>query len=287
MTYDKIVSLLLAAGIRDAAHEAALLIGHFCNAGPAEIPLLRGRELDCPNLEQAVNLRTGRYPLQYILGKWGFCSESYLLSTDCLIPRPDTELLVETAAELIVPGGRFIDAGTGSGCIAISLLAARGDITGVAFDISEGAIKTAEKNAELNSVADRLTIYRGDMLDEQLWRSAGLFDAVISNPPYIPTDERHLLEPELAHEPRRALDGGADGLDFYRAIIKNATLALAPGGVLILEVGYRQAASVVSLAGLGGYGARILKDIEGRERALVLHRAQAEAHTQEPANTIN
>ncbi|NLW74621.1 MAG: peptide chain release factor N(5)-glutamine methyltransferase [Clostridiales bacterium] len=273
MTYRKICGILSEAGIAGAEHEAALLIERFCSISPAMLPLLKDKEFSCPELESAVMRRAERYPLQYILGEWGFCREKYKLNPDCLIPRADTELLVETAARLIPPGGSFIDAGTGCGCIAISLLAARPDITGCAFDISAGALETARSNAETNRVSGRLKLLQGDMLDTRFFQRVGVFDAVISNPPYIPSGEITGLEPELCFEPRIALDGGADGLTFYRGLISNAGLSLRADGVIILEIGSNQAAQVIEIAGSAGYSCmEILKDIEGRDRVLVLGR---------------
>lgn len=272
MRYKEIRDILAASGVDDPAGEAALLLRHFCGLTPAEIPLVRDRDFTCPELIEAIKRREERYPLQYILGEWGFCSESYEVSPECLIPRSDTELLVMAAAEMIKTGGHFIEAGAGSGCVSVSLLAARPDITGAAFDISPDALDIAGRNAKKNGVESRLTLMRGDMLDENFWRNAGRFDAVISNPPYIPSGEISGLEPELGFEPRQALDGGADGLDFYRAIIKNAGSALTEGGIIFLEVGYGEDISVSKIAGAYGYMAVTRKDIEGRGRVLVLKR---------------
>lgn len=272
MTYTELCTALSGAGIEDAAHEAALLLEHFCGLSPAQIPLSRNRDFDSPQLREALERRLSRYPIQYIIGEWGFCGERYTLNSDCLIPRPDTELLVEKAAQLLPPGGRFLDAGCGSGCISVSLLASRADSSGVAFDISPGALKAAGENAAHNGVGERLTLIPGDMLDSAFWRSIGKFDAIISNPPYIPTREIPALEPELKHEPHRALDGGEDGLDFYRAIISHAPDTLADGGIILLEVGLGQADDVAALAIKDGFSAEILKDIENRGRALVLRR---------------
>lgn len=274
MTYSELCAALSEGGIHDAPREAALLLECFCGLAPEKLPLSRGVDFDTAALRGALRKRLERYPLQYIIGEWGFCGERYILNSDCLIPRPDTELLVESAARLMPPGGSFLDAGCGSGCISVSLIAARPDARGTAFDISAGALEAAARNAAANRVEGRLKLTPGDMLKPDLWRSIGSFDAIISNPPYIPAGEIPLLEPELRHEPLRALDGGADGLDFYRAIIKYAGAALGEGGFILLEVGCGQSGDVASLAGAGGYSAEPLCDIEGRERALVLRRAQ-------------
>ena len=272
MRYKEIREILTSAGTVDPAGEAALLICRFCGITPADIPLVRERDFDCPGLTEAVRRRGQRYPLQYILGEWGFCSESYEVSPGCLIPRSDTELLVEAAAELIKTGGKFIEAGVGSGCVSVSLLAVRRDVTGTAFDISKDALEIAGRNAKKNGVEGRLTLIPGDMLDGDFWGNAGKFDAVISNPPYIPSGEIAGLEPELSFEPRQALDGGADGLDFYRSIIKNAASVLCEGGIVLLEVGYGEDVSVAAIAGGYGYITEVRRDIEGRGRVLILSR---------------
>lgn len=272
MTYDGIKKILSAAGIGDASFEAALLLRKFCGVNPAQLPLLKSFEYDCLELTAAVEKRAERYPLQYIIGEWGFCGESYEVSPGCLIPRADTELLVLTAAALIPYGGRFIDAGTGSGCISVSLLVSRADLSGVSFDISNDALEIAGGNAEHAGVLGRLSLKHGNMLDESFWRGAGVFDAVISNPPYIPSGEIKSLEPELGFEPVGALDGGVDGLDFYRGIIKNAGCALSECGVILLEVGYGEAGDVSSIARENGYMAETINDIEGRGRVVVLRK---------------
>lgn len=272
MTYRDILRILGAAGICDAAYEASLLLSRFCGIEPSRIPLVRDEVFSSEELRRAVMRRAGRYPLQYILGEWRFCRENYILNEDCLIPRSDTELLVETAAACLPRGGRFIDAGAGSGCVSVSLLAAREDAAGTAFDISEGALAAVRANAETAGVAERLRIFRGDMTDAALWAEAGDFDAVISNPPYIPSAEIDILEPELRYEPRRALDGGEDGLDFYRAILTYAPAALGRGGAILLELGAGQAADVSAIAATKGFYSRVVRDMEGRGRVLVLRR---------------
>ena len=228
------------------------------------------REFISDALTHAVNQRCRRYPLQYIVGEWSFCNEIYELSPDCLIPRPDTELLVERAAAVIKPQGRFIDLGTGSGCISVSLLAMRPDLRGVAADISAGAIETAQRNAVRNGISDRLEFARIDMLSDELWTSDVKFDAIISNPPYIPTSQLSDLDPELAYEPSRALDGGNDGLVFYRKIIENADKILAPGGVILFEFALDQSDDIEALAAARGYSYTLYRDIENRPRACLL-----------------
>lgn len=272
MTYSEICGALADAGIEDAAYEAALLIEKFCGVGRTALLLDRGRDFSSDDLSSAVDKRCQRYPLQYIIGEWSFCNEVYELSPDCLIPRPDTELLVERAAAAIKPRGCFIDLGTGSGCISISLLAMRPDLRGVAADISAGAIEVAQRNAIRNGVSDRLECMRLDMLSDELWESGRKFDVILSNPPYIPSSQLAGLDPELAYEPSRALDGGGDGLVFYRKIIENADKILAPDGMILFEFALDQSDDIEAIATDHGYSYTLYRDIENRPRACLLTR---------------
>jgi len=273
MTYSEICDALRAAGIDDAAYEAAILIEKFCGIGRSALLLDRDRDFNSKALARAVDKRCQRYPLQYIVGEWSFCNEVYDLSPECLIPRPDTELLVEQAASVIPQNGSFIDLGTGSGCISISLLAMRPDLVGTAGDISMGALAVAQRNAIRNGVADRIEFIGLDMLSDTLWESGVSFDAIISNPPYIPTSQLGGLDPELAHEPTRALDGGEDGLVFYRKIIENADKILSPDGMILFEFALDQSDDIEALATAQGYSYTLFRDIENRPRACLLTRA--------------
>lgn len=272
MKYSEICDRLTAAGICDAAFEASILIEKFCSVGRSALLLERERDFDSKALARAIDERCRRYPLQYIVGEWSFCNEIYQLSPDCLIPRPDTELLVERAAAAIKPYGHFIDLGTGSGCISISLLAMRPDLIGTAGDISTSALAVAQRNAIRNGVEDRIEFIGLDMLSDTLWESGVRFDAIISNPPYIPTSQLACLDPELSHEPSRALDGGDDGLIFYRKIIENAHKILAPDGVILFEFALDQSEDIEALATARGYNYTLYRDIENRPRACLLSR---------------
>lgn len=281
MTYRDICRRLAGAGIDPAAYEAGLLLERFCGVGAAQLPLCRDRDFDSPELDSAVTRRVNHYPLQYILGEWGFCGETYEVTPDCLIPRADTELLVETAAALLPQGAGFADLGCGSGCIAVSLLAARADLVCVAVDISAGALALTERNARRNGVSGRLRTLRGDILTGEildgdtrgagLWARLGSVNMIISNPPYIPSLEINSLSPELAFEPVSALDGGRDGLDFYRSIIACGKAALTPDGVMLFETAAGQTQDVSALAVGAGLRAEVLYDIEKRDRAVLIH----------------
>lgn len=274
MTLRELTARLSAAGIENASHEARLLAEHVCGAPPHAL-LVPDAPLADPEgkLEAAVKKRESRYPLQYLLGTWGFWRQEYEVSPDCLIPRPDTELLVEYAARRLPRGGRFIDLCTGSGCIAISLLCERPDLTGVAVDLFDATLTLAERNAHRNGVEpDRLTFLRGDVLAGAFMEELGVFDAIISNPPYITPAVIDTLEPELTYEPRAALDGGEDGLIFYRRMITGTEYrsALKAGGCFIFEIGYDQGDALRALATEAGDFCTIHRDLGGQERMAVI-----------------
>lgn len=275
MTYNDICRRLTAAGIPDAELDAALLLEHFCAVGRASLPLRRDEDFDCAALAEAVERREARFPLQYLVGKWGFYGLEINTVPGVLIPRPDTEVIVEAAVRRLPRGGRFVDLGCGSGCIGAAILSARPDVTGIALDISEAALELTRRNAVALGLYDRLRILRGDMTAEPTWRAlreaapSGV-DAVISNPPYIPTRELAELEPELAFEPASALDGGEDGLSFYRAVLPQAASLLAPGGAVIFECGAGQTSALVALAAERRLPAEVLWDLGGRDRGVVV-----------------
>ena len=272
MTYKQICETLRRVGVESPETDAALLLEHFCGVSPARLPLERGRDYDSPDLATAVEKRAARYPLQYILGEWGFFEGVFSVAEGVLIPRQDTELLVELGTALLPLRGRFIDLGCGSGCISVSLLTCRQDAHGVAVDISPDARRLTRENAVKNGADHRLEVMEGDMLSEDFWNGLeeGGFDLLVSNPPYIPTREVDALAPELKHEPRQALDGGADGLDFYRVLVAQGGRLLKSGGVMLFECGVGQTGDIIRLAEAQGYAAEARYDIEGRDRAVIV-----------------
>ncbi|MBR5797929.1 MAG: peptide chain release factor N(5)-glutamine methyltransferase [Clostridia bacterium] len=274
MTLQDITARLSAAGIDNAAFEARLLVEHFCGVVARSV-LSVTTPLPDPDgaLARAVEKRAERFPLQYLLGTWGFWRQEYEVSPDCLIPRPDTELLVEYAARQLPRGARFIDLCTGSGCIAISLLCERPDLSAVAVDLFDVTLSLAERNARRNGVGeDRLTLVQGDVLTGDFMARLGQFDAIISNPPYITPAVIDTLAPELAFEPRAALDGGEDGLIFYRRMIEGQEYrsALKAGGCFIFEIGYDQGGALRRLADGMGDGCTVRRDLGGQERMAVV-----------------
>lgn len=203
-------------------------------------------------------------PLSRIVGQRLFYGREFVLSPAVLDPRPETECLVEAA--LAEPFAQVLDLGTGSGCIAVTLLAERPSATGVATDLSDQALEIAQANARSSGVLDRLWLTQSD------WWSgiAGQFDLIVSNPPYIALDEMDGLMPEVRdHDPRLALTDEGDGLGAYRDIARGLGAHLAPGGRVVLEIGPTQAAAVSELLNTAGLvEIRVLPDLDGRDRVV-------------------
>ncbi len=209
--------------------------------------------------------RAKREPLQYILGTQEFCGLEFIVTPDVLIPRHDTEVLVTEAAKRATADASILDIGLGSGCIAVALAKMMPEAKVCGVDQSSGALGVAGKNAELNGVM--LEIVEGSLFEPFAGRR---FDLIVSNPPYIPTGDLPTLEPEVReHEPLAALDGGADGLAFYRAIVPQAPEYLNPGGWLLVEIGIGQGEAVQEIFAHSGFtGIFTEKDPGGIERVV-------------------
>ena len=201
---------------------------------------------------EKVRRRANREPLQYILGETEFWSLPFTVNPSVLIPRADTEVLVEEALKRIDGCSTVLDIGTGSGAVAVALAHEKPGLSVTALDCSECALEVARGNARRNGVEERITCLAGDLNS----LPSGPFDMIVSNPPYIPSRDWEQLMPEVRdHEPRLALDGGDDGLEAYRRIAVQAVQVLLPGGWLLVEVGIGQATVVNALfraAGLTG-----------------------------------
>lgn len=275
MTYNEVCDALLTAGIENNRGEAAMLICHYFNISRAELLGAYDRDFDSEEFRAALEKRCSHYPLQYILGYWNFFNETYRVTEDTLIPRQDTEKLVELAINILPEGARFIDLCTGSGCVAISTLASRQDCKGVAVDIFENTLAVAAENAERNGVGDRLGMLRADVLEPSFMDSLGYFECILSNPPYIETAEVNGLSDELHYEPNAALDGGEDGLNFYRVIISSYGKYLTDNGSMLLEIGYNQAKAVADIARDNGFSCEIFRDYGGNDRVAYLKHTEA------------
>lgn len=272
MTYNEIAMALAEAEIENNRAEAAMLICHFCNVNKAELLLRHDEDFPSPELEEAVAKRISHYPLQYILGYWDFFHETYKVTKDTLIPRQDTEKLVELAVRYLPKNSRFADLCTGSGCVAVSTLASRKDCRAVAVDLFPNTLDIARENAERNGVGDRLGFMRADVLEPSFMEGLGKFDAILSNPPYIESEKISLLDEELAFEPNAALDGGDDGLDFYRVIIAEYGKYLFPNGFMLLEIGHNQGKAVTAISASHGFRCEVFKDYGGNDRVAYLTR---------------
>ena len=203
-------------------------------------------------------------PFAYVIGEWYFYSETYKLNSSCLIPRPDTEHLVDYLIKNLPVGSTFADLCTGSGCIAISVIVHRPDVKAIAVDISEEALEMVRINSESNGVSDRITILQADVLTGDALGGT-VVDAIVSNPPYIQTDVIDTLDDKVKKEPRIALDGGADGLDFYRVIYTDYVKNVKSGGFIVCEIGYDQGQSVKEL-----FSCTVTKDYGGNDRVAAL-----------------
>lgn len=259
--------ILKEAGVMDPELDAWYLLQMICKIersyyyahGDETVSEDRMREY-----EIALRKRAERIPLQYILGEQEFMGLKFKVNSGVLIPRQDTETLVEEAIRLVQPGMQVLDLCTGSGCVLISILKNVPDVSGVGSDISKQALLVAKENARYHEV-DAEWI-RSDLLDQ----ITGAFDVIVSNPPYIPTDVIATLMPEVRDfEPFEALDGREDGLYFYRRIIARAGDYLKPEGWLCLEIGYDQGEAVSRLMREAGFSqVEVVKDLAGNDRVV-------------------
>ncbi|MBR7089798.1 MAG: peptide chain release factor N(5)-glutamine methyltransferase [Lachnospiraceae bacterium] len=265
---------LEAAGIPDAETDTRILLREYAHLSLSDLYADPDKELadsfSADELEKAVQLRVKRIPLQHITGKTCFMGFDFNVSPAALIPRPDTEILAEEALIDHHDGSRILDLCTGTGCIIISLLALMNDCYGVATDISGDALALAQKNASeiLGDKKERLKFFKGDLYEAV--PEGEKFEVIVSNPPYIRTADMETLMPEVKdHDPAIALDGGEDGLSFYRRIIEGAGDFLCPGGDLILEIGYDQAEDVSEIMKANRFTeVRTIKDFGGCDRVV-------------------
>ena len=266
---------LQAAGVPEAALQAQQLLWYVCGMTPADSLMRREDTMPAEEWERYCELeekRLARVPLQHLTGEQEFMGLPFRVTPDVLIPRQDTEHLVEEALACC-EGRRVLDMCTGSGCIAISIarLGKPASVTGA--DISEAALAVAGDNAA------RLGADVAWVKSDMFAGIDGEFDVIVSNPPYIPPEQIEGLEPEVKdHEPRLALYGGEDGLDYYRTLVTEGAKHLRParngeeGGILIVEIGFDQGVSVPALFREAGFtGVRVRKDYAGLDRVVVGH----------------
>ena len=271
MTYREAVEFgtkcLTDAGVPDAALDAWYLLQMVCRIersyyyvhGEEDITQDAQKEY-----EIAVQKRAEHIPLQYIIGEQEFMGLRFKVNSNVLIPRQDTETLVEQVLKIVKPGMKVLDLCTGSGCVLMSVLKNAPELTGVGSDISKTALLVAKENAKMHEVdADWI---RSDLFDN----ITETFDVIMANPPYIPTGEILSLMPEVRDfEPENALDGGADGLDFYRKIAGQVKDYLNPGGYVYMEIGYDQGEAVSELMRNAGFTeVEVIKDLARNDRVV-------------------
>lgn len=266
MKLSEAIQILKNAGVESPAHDAKEI---FSRLGDISKSLLISKDTstDSKAVISAIERRKNREPLQYIIGDVGFYRETYKVSPDCLIPRQDTEILVDYAVKNIPSGAHFLDLCTGSGCVAISTLKNTQATTATATDISKGALKIAKENAELNGVSERLRLLLANALDTPL--EINPF-AILSNPPYVTASAYRELEKEIYFEPEIAFVGGEDGLVFYRKIIEHYIDKIDKNGFFAFEIGFDQGNALSSLSESFGLKCEILKDLSGLDRVAVL-----------------
>jgi release factor glutamine methyltransferase len=270
---------LRAKGVETAELDARLLAERAFDLSRLEL-VTRERDVPQPDalarFESFATRRLAGEPVMRILGEREFYGRPFRLGAATLVPRPETEALVDIGIEALsnLPAPRLLDLGTGTGCIAISLLAELPRATGVAVDLSPDAIAVAEHNAERHGVADRIAFRRGSWFEPLA--AAERFDLIVSNPPYIETAEIGRLDIEVReHDPLLALDGGPDGLAAYRAIARQAARFLVPGGALLLEIGWQQAEPVSDLLAAQGLGdIAVRRDLAGHDRVVMARRGR-------------
>lgn len=260
-------------GIESPRLDAEVLLSHILGRERIYLYVHFDEPLEPAELaryREAIKQRVQRVPVAYIIGEKEFMGLTFKVTADTLVPRPDTEILVQAAVERLRARGetpRFADIGTGSGAICLSILHFLPKAQADTVDISPAARAVAEENAAALEVADRVTFHTGDLLAPL---AGQCYDAILSNPPYIPDGDIAALAPEVRlKEPRTALAGGKDGLDFYRRLTADAPAHLKDGGFLAVEVGIHQAAPVAALAVPAFSRTEILKDYAGIERVVI------------------
>ena len=269
---------LKSAGIDNPRSEARRLLAHTLGV-PAE-RLLIGSDLAVPQetFAEHVAERARRRPFAQIVGSRHFWTNEFAVTSDVLIPRPETELIVEQALATLArrdAPARILDLGVGSGAILLSILGSQSDAEGLGVDASEPALRCAADNRARLGLADRCSLvcgHWGDMID-------GQFDLIVSNPPYISEGEFAQLDPDVRDfEPRLALVAGDDGLDAYRAIASDLPRLSAPEGTVLLEIGSMQAGRVQALLSAAGFDEQQLHpDLAGLDRCIVARRSAAAA----------
>lgn len=268
--FQKGYDTLTEAGVEEALLDARLLLEHICGTNRNDLLVHGDKEVSAEQENtyfQWIEKRAKRIPLQHITGTQNFMGLDFVVNSHVLIPRQDTEILVEEVLRQMTDGLRILDMCTGSGCILISLLHYSNWCEGTGVDVSPPALDVAEKNAAHLLTSDaKYRFVRSDLFENV----EGMFDIIVSNPPYIQSDVIDTLMPEVReYEPRLALDGMEDGLFFYRKIVQESADYLVKGGQLFFEIGYDQAEAVSDLMQNAGFtDIHVVKDYAGLDRVV-------------------
>lgn len=269
------LEILLESGVDSPQLDAEVLMAHVLQTDRLHVishPEWELSEHEVRLFVDSVSRRSRREPLPHITGVKEFWGLEFEVTPDVLIPRPETETLVDAALMQLrgIENPVVADIGAGTGCVAVALAVELPDSVVYTTEVSPKAVEVAEHNAEKHQVGLRVVVLRGDMLGPLPLQVRGRLDAVVSNPPYIPSDEIASLQEEVAsYEPRGALDGGPDGMDYLRRILTEARNVLMPGGWVHLEVGMGEAEAVAAFARSQGYrDTRITNDLAGIGRVV-------------------
>jgi release factor glutamine methyltransferase len=273
---------LRAAGVDHDRLTAGLLLRHLIGVERTQLLTRSEEQIGADQYRDYLALierRAAGEPLQYVTGHQEFYGLDFIVTPDVLIPRPETEFLIERVMKLAAESERdsllIVDVGTGSGCIAVTLAKLLPGARLIATDVSRAALTVAQRNAERNRVRDRIEFLEGDLLAPLAERRLqGAVDILASNPPYVNQDGRQLLQREVREwEPHEALFGGADGLDFYRRLLAETARILKPQGYLVLEIGFSQLEAISEI--VTGSGLRlcdVTRDLQDIPRVLCLQR---------------
>lgn len=271
--YEQGCRTLQAAGIEEAALDARLLLEAVCGTDRNDL-LVHGEQPVAPEAEEKylnwIRQRAEHIPLQQLTGEQGFMGLTFNVNEHVLIPRQDTEILVEEVLKELHDGMRVLDMCTGSGCILLSLLHYSNDCEGLGVDLSAEALEVAGRNV-LKVLTPEKAEHAHFLQSDLFEKVEGKFEIIVSNPPYIASAEVEKLMPEVRdHEPRMALDGTEDGLHFYRRIIEEAGKHLVSSGMLFLEIGYDQGQAVSELMRTEGYcEVQVVQDYAGLDRVVL------------------
>ncbi len=272
--YRKVNDILSENGIEDAAFEAAVIISFFTGISVSQVRISDFKDIDKETeslIYNAVNERINGKPLQYVIGEWDFMGYTFKVGEGVLIPRPETELLCELVVDTIkhIDKPVVFDLCSGSGCIGISVKKLKPDADVYLVEKSKEALHYLTENVKNICENSALTTVNGDVFDVDSFTDFPLADVIVSNPPYIKTEELPTLQKEVQHEPSMALDGGKDGLDFYRAIIKNWSVFLKKDGIIAFECGESQAEDIAEIFIKNKFDSSITEDYNHIKRFVI------------------